>query len=169
MYQSSIRNKKSHLKFNQDKKNNYIIDDDYEEYAYVKKMLGNCRISVISNSGADAIGVIRGTLRKFNKRIIIESGDIVVVSKRDYQQSKVDVVHKYNQEQVQTLIKENKLSNTLINYYNKRTDISTEDNINDYIDFYEDEDDECEANKNAEELNFEFDLSDDDECTDIEK
>jgi translation initiation factor 1A len=166
MYQSSIRNKKSHLKFNQDRKNNYIIDEDCEEYAYVKKMLGNCRISVISNSGDDSIGVIRGTLRKFNKRVLIETGDIVVVSKREFQNSKVDVVHKYNQDQVQTLIKENKLSNILINFYNnKRTDISNEDNTSDYIEFYEEE---AEEESEDDKLNFEFDLSDHEECNDID-
>lgn len=128
MYQSSIRNKKSKADFNRDKNLNYTIDNDCEEYAYVIKLLGNCRASVISNSGVTSIGIIRGTLRKFNKRIMIENGDIVVISKRDYQDNKVDIVHKFNSEQSKSLIKNKELSNILITYYNnKKDDLVIED------------------------------------------
>ena len=128
MYQSSIRNKKSKADFNRDKNLNYTLDSDCEEYAYVIKLLGNCRASVISNSGVTSIGIIRGTLRKFNKRIMIENGDIVVISKRDYQDNKVDIVHKFNSEQSKSLIKNKELSNILITYYNnKKDDLVIED------------------------------------------
>ena len=70
MYQTSIRNKKKHSLFNQNKSNDYVLDEECEEYAYVIKILGNCRVIVISNSGSKNIGIIRGSLRKFNKRII---------------------------------------------------------------------------------------------------
>ena len=92
MYQTSIRKKKKN--FNVNKNNNYEINYDIEEYAVVKKLLGNCRVSLITNSGDEVIGVIRGTLRKFNKRVLIEKGDMVIVSKRDFQANKVDIVHK---------------------------------------------------------------------------
>jgi translation initiation factor 1A len=139
MYQASIRDKKKHKIFNQQKSDNYDLNPNYEDYAYVKKMLGNCRVQLITSSGVDAIGIIRGTLRKFNRRVIIEAGDIVVVSKRDYQENKVDVVHKYNADQVQCLIAEKKLSNVLANYYNN-THISIDDkdaktSDDNYIDF----------------------------------
>ena len=141
MYQSSIRDKKKHKKFNHVKTDNYFINQEAEEYAYVKKLLGNCRVQVITNSGIDAIGVIRGTLRKFNKRVLIETGDIVVVSKRDFQDSKVDIVHKYNQEQVNFLIQEEKLSNIICNFYNNHTPVEIEKtneyNNDSYIDFGE--------------------------------
>ena len=139
MYQSSIRDKKKYKKFNQAKSDNYFINTEVEEYAYVKKLLGNCRTQVITNSGIEAIGIIRGSLRKFNKRILIESGDIVVVSKREFQDSKVDIVHKYNQEQVQCLVSEGKLSNILCNFYNNHTPVevqkTNEYNNDNYIDF----------------------------------
>jgi len=139
MYQSSIRDKKKHKKFNNNRTDNYFINPEAEEYAYVKKLLGNCRVQVITNSGVEAIGIIRGSLRKFNKRILIESGDIVVVSKRDFQDSKVDIVHKYNQEQVNILVLECKLSNILCNFYNNHTPIviekTNEYNNDTYINF----------------------------------
>jgi translation initiation factor 1A len=139
MYQSSIRDKKKHKIFNQQRSDNYDLNPAYEEYAYVKKLLGNCRVQLATGSGVEAIGIIRGTLRKFNKRVLIESGDIVVVSKRDYQESKVDIVHKYNADQVQCLIAEKKLSNILINMYNNTHtfDESQDKTVADdnYIDF----------------------------------
>jgi len=128
MYQASIRNKKKHVDFNKNKDLNYTIDNDFEEYAYVIKLLGNCRASVISNSGVKSIGIIRGTLRKFNKRIMIENGDIVVISKRDYQENKVDIVHKFNLDQCKFLVTNKNISNILITYYNnKKDDIVIED------------------------------------------
>ena len=137
MYQASIRDKKKHKIFNQQKIDNYDLQPEYEDYAYVKKLLGNCRVQLITGSGIDAIGVIRGSLRKFNRRVIIEHGDIVVVSKRDYQDSKVDIVHKYNSDQVQNLISEDKLPPVLCSYYNNmavhQDDIKPEND--NYIDF----------------------------------
>lgn len=128
MYQACIRNKKSKVDFNRDKAMNYIINEEYEEYAYVIKLLGNCRATVISNSGITSIGIIRGTLRKFNKRIMIENSDIVVISKRDYQDNKVDIVHKFNSDQCNILVKNKDISNILISYYNnKKSDIVIED------------------------------------------
>jgi initiation factor 1A len=124
MYQTSIRNKKKHIKFQHNKEIEYIVDPLCEEYAYVIKMLGNCRVELVSNTGNKSIGIIRGTMRKFNKRILIERGDIVVISKRDYQQDKVDIVNKLNHEQTQSLINEKKISDYLINLYNNKKEIN---------------------------------------------
>lgn len=123
MYQTSIRNKKKHTNFNKDKEINYTINKDFEEYAYVLKLLGNCRVKVLCNSGIEAIGIIRGSLRKFNKRVLIETGDIVVISKRDYQDNKVDIIHKFNSDQCHNMIKNNELSKIIVDcYYNKLYD-----------------------------------------------
>tara|TARA_B110001450_G_scaffold127945_1_gene120352 strand:- start:6095 stop:6610 length:516 start_codon:yes stop_codon:yes gene_type:complete len=148
MYQTSIRNKKIKKRLNNVVDNIYNIDTDNEEYAYVIKMLGNCRVNLITNSGNESIGIIRGSLRKFAKRIIIEKGDIVAVSLRCFQDSKVDIVHKYNREQINTLIAEKKLSNILLNSYNNMK--YKEDTIESNIIFskdYDDDDDDLNINK----------------------
>lgn len=150
MYQASIRDKKKHKKFYHNKSDNYELNSDYEEYAYVKKLLGNCRVLLITNTGVEAIGIIRGTLRKFTNRVIIEAGDIVVISNRDYQKDKVDVVHKYNSDQVMSLISEKKLSNTLVNAYNYKH-INSDNNDNqledNYINFADISDDDSSDEK----------------------
>lgn len=127
MYQTTIRNKKKSTNIVK----NYVIDSEYEEYALSKKLLGNCRVSLITNSGDEVIGIIRGNMRKFNKRVLIEVGDIVVVSKRDFQLNKVDIVHKCNLEQTQQLINNKELSDILINQYYKNSHKSDKSDNND--------------------------------------
>lgn len=128
MYQTSIRNKKQKKYLNNSYNNNYNLDENNEEYAIVTKLLGNCRVTLFTNSGNECMGIIRGSLRKFSKRVLIEKGDIVVVSIRDYQDSKVDIVHKFNREQIQLLIKEKTLSQTLINFYNNKIKFEKSEN-----------------------------------------
>lgn len=128
MYQTSIRNKKQKKYLNNSYNNNYNLDVNNEEYAIVTKLLGNCRVTLITNSGKECMGIIRGSLRKFSKRVLIEKGDIVVVSIRDYQDNKVDIVHKFNREQIQLLIKEKTLSQTLINFYNNKIKFEKSEN-----------------------------------------
>ena len=130
MYQTSIRNKKQKKYLNNSRNNDYNLDKTNEEYAIVIKLLGNCRVSLFTNSGNECIGIIRGSLRKFSKRILIEKGDIVVVSLRDYQNNKVDIVHKFNREQIQSLINEKILAQSIINFYNNKTKFEKLDNNN---------------------------------------
>ena len=127
MYQTTIRNKKKSTNVAK----NYVIDSEFEEYALSKKLLGNCRVSLITNSGDEVIGIIRGNMRKFNKRVLIEVGDIVIVSKRDFQTNKVDIVHKFNLEQTQQLINNKQLSDVLINQYYKNSNKSDKSDNND--------------------------------------
>jgi translation initiation factor 1A len=138
MYQTSIRNKKQKSQFNKVSNNNYNIDSEYEVYAYVIKLLGNCRVLVLCDNGTEAVGVIRGSMRRFNKRVLIETGDIVAVSIRDFQIGKVDIVHKYNAEQCKNLINNKEISDTLINAYNK-VNICTISNPNDANIIFDDE------------------------------
>lgn len=146
MYQTSIRNKKKKSQFNKVSNNNYDINSEYEVYAYVIKLLGNCRVLVLCDNGKEAVGVIRGSMRRFNKRILIETGDIIAVSIRDYQTGKVDIVHKYNAEQCKILIINKEISDTLINAYN-RVNIFTS-NANDANIIFDDaSEEECKKKK----------------------
>jgi translation initiation factor 1A len=161
MYQTTIRNKKKSTNIVK----NYAIDSEYEEYALSKKLLGNCRVSLITNSGNEVIGIIRGNMRKFNKRVLIEEGDIVVVSKRDFQSNKVDIVHKYNLEQTQYLINNKQLSDVLINEYYKnshKTDKSEDTHI-----IFDDKKDDDKNNLNQQrDDNYINNISDSDETDD---
>lgn len=165
MYQTSIRNKKKSSNFNKVANNNYAIDKDYEVFAYVMKVLGNCRVLVLCDNGTEAIGVIRGSMRRFNKRVLIETGDIVAVSTRDFQTNKVDIVHKYNAEQCKILINNKEISDTLINAYNK-TNNSTSHNANDADILFDDT--QCEdANAATADTVFVFNSEDEDDDEEV--
>lgn len=134
MYQTSIRNKKTHQNFNRNREK-IILDENEEEYAYVINMLGNCRVTLISNTGINCIGVISGSLRKFNKRVLIEKGDIVIITKSNALDRKVYILRKLNSEQVNDLISINGISNILINKYNCINDDNNLNDLNDSLNF----------------------------------
>lgn len=163
MYQTTIRNKKKSTNIVK----NYLIDEEFEEYALTKKLLGNCRVSLLTNGGDEVIGIIRGNMRKFNKRILIEVGDIVAVSKRDFQTNKVDIVHKYNLDQTQSLINNKQLSDVLINQYYKNSHKT--DKFDDTHIIFEDKDDNKEGNlnKNTDDIFISNDSNEDDDIDDI--
>jgi len=134
MYQTSIRKKKKN--FNTSKNSNYDINFECEEYGLVKKLLGNCRVNLICNSGDEVMGIIRGNMRKFNKRVLIDKGDIVVISKREYQANKVDIVHKISSDKYSEVLNSVHFSNVLKNEYYSTTNTSS-NNKETYINFSE--------------------------------
>lgn len=74
--------------------------EEGQEYALITKMLGNGRCECKCADGLSRLGVIRG---KMNKRVWINMGDTVLVSLREYQDSKVDIIHKYTIDEVKAL------------------------------------------------------------------
>lgn len=133
-YQSSIRNKKNNKTFNKTKQLKYELNEEIEEYGFISKILGNCRCLVISNSHMDCIGTICGSLRKFNKRILIEKGDIVIITKPSAGNTKVIINYKLNSEQISTLISENQLTDRIINLYQNSCSTIDDKAINDLND-----------------------------------
>jgi translation initiation factor 1A len=77
-----------------------ILREDGQEYAQAGRMLGNGRLEAICFDGKTRLAHIRG---KLLKRVWISTGDIILVTLRDFQDGKVDVVHKYNTDQVRKL------------------------------------------------------------------
>lgn len=63
-------------------------------------MLGNGRLEAVCFDGQTRLGHIRG---KMLKRVWINTGDILLVALRDFQDDKVDVIHKYALDQVRAL------------------------------------------------------------------
>lgn len=134
-YQSSIRNKKNNKIFNKAKEIKYEFDEENEEYGIIIKMLGNCRCLVSSNTNIDCIGTICGSLRKFNKRVLIEKGDIVIITKPSEGNNKVIINYKLNKDQIVNLIEEFKLNEKIINLYNNNCVIDETYNLSDDLKF----------------------------------
>lgn len=63
-------------------------------------MLGNGRLEAYCFDGMNRLCHIRGKLRK---KVWINQGDIVLIGLRDYQDSKADVILRYNPEEARNL------------------------------------------------------------------
>ena len=63
-------------------------------------MLGGGRVQLGCFDGVSRQGLIRGTMRR---RVWINTGDIVLVGLREFQQEKADVIHKYTTDEARML------------------------------------------------------------------
>jgi translation initiation factor 1A len=78
-----------------------IIFKEYgQEYALITKMLGNGHCECKCYDDVVRLGNIRGKLRK---RVWLSVGDVVLCGLREYQDEKVDIIHKYTADEVVNL------------------------------------------------------------------
>ena len=114
--------------------------------AIVEKMLGGSRCHITLPDQSTKLAIIRGKLRR--RKTWINSGDLVLVGIRDFQDDKCDIIHKYTTGQVQMLKKKNALADGFLSRV-KKTDQVDSDMPNDElnIQFQDDSDSEIELNK----------------------
>jgi translation initiation factor 1A len=89
-----------------------------QEYGRVLKKLGNCRFEVMCDNGQTYLAHIRG---KMKRREWVEVDDIVLISLRDFQNNKVDIILKYNHDEAMELQSMNEFDLSLLKnnkYYN---------------------------------------------------
>lgn len=70
------------------------------EYAQVSKTLGSGHLEVQCFDGEKRIAHIRGKLRK---KVWINPGDVVLLSLRDFQDSRADIILKYTPDEARSL------------------------------------------------------------------
>ncbi|KAF9358970.1 MAG: eukaryotic translation initiation factor 1A, X-chromosomal [Benniella sp.] len=85
---------------NEGEKRELVFKEDGQEYAQVTKMLGNGRVEAQCFDGEKRLAHIRGKMRK---KVWINQGDIILISLRDFQDDKADVILKYNTEEARNL------------------------------------------------------------------
>lgn len=78
-----------------------IFKDDGQDYAYVIRMLGNCRCEVQCMDGIKRLAHVRG---KMKNTVWVAKDNYVLVALREYQDAKCDIIHKYTHKEVKTLI-----------------------------------------------------------------
>jgi translation initiation factor 1A len=101
---------------NETKRPLLLRDDEQNQcYGYIIKTLGNGRFDVncYENTNGNFViksrnCLVRGSMRK---RIWINMGDIVLVSIRDFQDSKADIMYKYEDYEVIDLVRLNEIPN----------------------------------------------------------
>ena len=136
MYQSRIRSAKQRAKAN---RNRTIQEpEDGQDYGVVQDMLGNARVRTLCSDGVIRMGRIRGSMRKYAGKVIIEKGDLIIVSMRDFEDDKVDIIHKYTNEETSKMLRNGMLPNAIVKEINKTdVDVGTS---HDYVVFMEDGD-----------------------------
>lgn len=101
------------------KKNNGVSNDverplvlkvDGEEYAQVVRLLGSCRLEAKCLDGKTRLCHIRGTMRK---KVWIQVNDLVLVSLREYEDNKADVIYKYVPKEIKKLKDNGEIPDTL--------------------------------------------------------
>ncbi|KAI3635670.1 hypothetical protein MIR68_006308 [Amoeboaphelidium protococcarum] len=92
-------------------KRELIYKDEDQVYASVSRMLGNGRLEAMCFDGQKRLAHIRG---KMQKKVWINAGDIVLLSLREWQDGKADVIHKYNPDEAKQLKAEGELPESAI-------------------------------------------------------
>lgn len=106
----------------------YYAEGDEQKYGKITKCLGDSRftIKLLDGSNTELIGLMKGSLKR---RMWVRLDDIVLITLRDFEQDKCDIIGKYNDKQKLELMENNIITNVIDN-----NDIENEDNIFGYND-----------------------------------
>jgi len=85
-----------------------LFKDHGQEYAVVEEIYGHGRFNCLCQDKVSRLSILRGSLRKGTTRIA--KGDTVLVSLRDFQDSKADIIHVYSADEVRSLYNYGELS-----------------------------------------------------------
>jgi translation initiation factor 1A len=91
-----------------------FTDGDNQQYAVLGPAMGNNRFNVIMPDFRRVTGIIRGSLRK---RVWFMNGDMVIVSIRDFQDDKVDIIHKYKENDAKLLNRYGEITTDFWSFY----------------------------------------------------
>ena len=126
------------------------LPDEEQEFALVNKLLGNGRATVtfIKNNTQtiDALGIISGKLRKRKQWVI--AGNIVLISIRDYEKEKVDIIHVYKEYEINELKRKNLLPKELIRHSNSHGGpLNSKDDNDEFAEIVDEEEEVVKAPK----------------------
>ena len=103
-----------------DKERELIFAEHGQIYGQINSLLGDSRCLVDCFDGKQRMGKIRGKLKK---KVWMKKGDIILLSTREFQDSKADIIHKYTDKEARNLRLYNEIpSSTVIG------EISTNEN-----------------------------------------
>lgn len=83
--------------------------DAGQEYGQILRTLGDGRFECYCYDGKTRLGIIR---RKLWKRVWVTAGDIVLISLREFQDDKADIIHKYSADEARKLKQYDELPET---------------------------------------------------------
>lgn len=90
-----------------------LFKETGQDYAVVKELLGSGRCRCVFNDNkTERLCIIRGNMRKRSVHRI-NKGDLVLVSLRDFQDDKADIIHLYTPSEVRSLVAYNEIEQSL--------------------------------------------------------
>ena len=145
-------NKKGGKKHKRGKKEGYEtktlrLKEEGQEYAQIKACKGNCRFDVKCFDGTDRIAILCGKMRK---RVFVNMKDIVLVSIRDFQDDKCDIIDLYDD----TLVHQLKSGNHIPEFINTGEDNEFCEEIDGGIEFTMEVPEEEESSSDSEEIDL---------------
>ena len=72
-----------------------------QEYAQIQSKLGDCRFKLTCYDGIERIARLCGGMRK---KARLDVGNIVLISIREFDEAKADIIHKYTDEEARKLL-----------------------------------------------------------------
>ena len=105
-----------------------LFKDHDQEYAIVNEMLGSGRLTGTSSDDVKRLCIIRGSLRS-GRTNRIKRGDIILLSLREYQVEKADVVHVYTDDEVKRLVSYGEIPSKFQNIIDNEMYTEQEDDI----------------------------------------
>ena len=114
-------------------------EGDLQMLARVEDMLGGGRVRALCSDNVTRISKIRGSHRR---RMWIAKHDIILVSLRDFDMEKADILYKYGPTQVSLLRRHQILPAVLLETPRSgaRANLDDEEGDDNYVDFEEDDD-----------------------------
>ena len=92
------KSKKKKNNFNEKRETRVKVDG--QEYAQIKKCCGNCRFDVLCFDGKERKATLCGSMRK---RSFVNVNQLVLVSLRDFEDAKCDIIDSYDDNQFRKL------------------------------------------------------------------
>ena len=142
-----------------------LYKGESEEYAQVIRILGDGRFECNCTDGVKRIAHVRGKMRK---RIWIANGDIILVSIREFEPEKCDVVEKYKEKEVAKLKKAGEIPESMVlPSSSEAEEKEVKDDAGDII--FEDQENNEKEKKKDDDIDFGDDDEDEKKESDEEK
>jgi translation initiation factor 1A len=128
---------------------NELCKTDEQDYGIIEKVLGGGRFTIVTQDNKKRIGISRGKMfsrnGKVKDRSLMSVGNLVLISLRDFQDDKADILMFYSKAQVDLLIQYDEIDKNFIKQTN-------ENNNSDMVDDIFNDDDEKESDMKLEDI-----------------
>ena len=101
------------------------LKEEGQEYAQITQCLGNCRFNVMCFDGKERMATMCGGMRK---RRFVNMNDIVLVSLREWQDAKCDIIDSYDDNLTRKLKSKGLIPDSINIYSDSKQDVDEEEN-----------------------------------------